>query len=91
MKTISTKVNPKYHEQFLELCNKDGKSTSEVLREIIQQYCDDLYEEEVESVGLPQMTVDFGKILDEEGKQIGVIKGFDDEKDPKPTITIIDD
>jgi len=47
MRTISTKLDPKLHNQFMEICNREGKCQSEFLRDLIESVCDDLgYEEE---------------------------------------------
>jgi len=46
MRTISTKLDPKLHDQFMELCNREGKCQSEFLRDLIESVCDDLDEGE---------------------------------------------
>jgi len=40
MKTVSTKIDKKDHERLLEMCNEEGQSVSEELREMIQRDCD---------------------------------------------------
>jgi len=40
MRTISTKLPKEEHERLLELCNQDGQSVSEFLRELIKGVCD---------------------------------------------------
>ena len=45
MKTVSTKLDNKLHERFIEICNNDGKCQSEMLRDLIETLCDDLEEE----------------------------------------------
>jgi len=45
MKTVSTKLDNKLHNRFIEICNEDGKCQSEMLRDIIETMCDDLEEE----------------------------------------------
>jgi len=47
MKTVSTKLDNETHNQFLELCNNEGKCQSELLRDIIQNICEDCSDEEV--------------------------------------------
>jgi len=42
MKTVSTKLDNKLHNQFMELCNEDGKCQSEFLRDLIETVCEDL-------------------------------------------------
>ncbi len=46
MKTVSTKLDNKLHNRFIEICNEDGKCQSEMLRGIIETICDDLEEEQ---------------------------------------------
>jgi len=40
MKTVSTKLKTDEHEQLLELCNQEGQSISEFLRDLIKDVCD---------------------------------------------------
>ncbi len=47
MKTVSTKLDNTLHNQFIEVCNEDGKCQSEFLRDLIQSVCEDLGMEEV--------------------------------------------
>jgi len=42
MKTVSTKLDNKLHDRFIEICNEDGKCQSEFLRDLIESVCDDL-------------------------------------------------
>ena len=42
MKTVSTKLDNKLHDQFIEICNEDGKCQSEFLRDLIEIVCEDL-------------------------------------------------
>jgi len=42
MKTVSTKLDNTLHNQFIEVCNEDGKCQSEFLRDLIQSVCEDL-------------------------------------------------
>jgi len=46
MKTVSTKLDNKLHNRFIEICNEDGKCQSEFLRNLIESVCDDLEEGE---------------------------------------------
>jgi len=39
MKTVSTKLDNKLHDKFLELCNDEGKCQSEFLRDLINEMC----------------------------------------------------
>ena len=41
MKTVSTKLDNKLHNQFIELCNNEGKCQSEFLREMIEDVFED--------------------------------------------------
>jgi len=45
MRTISTKLENRTHDKFLELCNDDGKCPSEFLRDLIKVLCESLNEE----------------------------------------------
>jgi len=42
MRTVSTKLDNKLHERFIEICNEDGKCQSEFLRDLIESVCNDL-------------------------------------------------
>ena len=46
MKTVSTKLDNKLHNRFIEICNEDGKCQSEFLRDLIETVCEDLDEGE---------------------------------------------
>jgi len=46
MRTVSTKLDNKLHNQFMTLCNEDGKCQSEFLRDLIESVCDNLEDEE---------------------------------------------
>ncbi len=46
MKTVSTKLDNKLHNQFIEICNEDGRCQSEFLRDLIETVCEDLGMEE---------------------------------------------
>jgi len=46
MKTVSTKLDNKLHNRFVEICNEDGRCQSEMLRDVIETLCEDLEEEE---------------------------------------------
>ena len=45
MKTVSTKLDNKLHNRFIEICNEDWKCQSEFLRDAIESICDDLEDE----------------------------------------------
>lgn len=47
MRTVSTKLDKSDHERFVNLCNQEGCSVSETIRDMIQQWCD-ASEEDVE-------------------------------------------
>lgn len=40
MKTVSTKIDLEDHQRLLELCNKEGCTVSEMMRDLITGYCD---------------------------------------------------
>jgi len=46
MKTVSTKLDTKLHDRFIEICNEDGKCQSEFLRDMIETLCEDCNEGE---------------------------------------------
>jgi len=45
MKTVSTKLDNKLHNRFMEICNEDGGCQSEMLRDLIETLCEDLEDE----------------------------------------------
>ena len=47
MKTVSTKLDNKLHDRFIEICNEDGKCQSEFLRDLIETVCEDLEDENI--------------------------------------------
>jgi len=85
MRTVSTKLDDKLHNRFIEICNEDGKCQSEFLRDLIETVCEDLDEEEVtsqdleikvediesEPVNTEPVVMAHGKILDDYGNVIG--------------------
>ena len=54
MKTISTKLDSKLHNQFMELCNNEGKCQSEFLRDMIQNLFEDFDDDKVYSQVIEQ-------------------------------------
>ena len=48
MQTVSTKLDKKDHERLLEMCNEEGQSVAEALREMVHESCD-AWEDYVES------------------------------------------
>lgn len=46
MKTVSTKLDNKLHDRFIEICNEDGKCQSEFLRDLIETVCEDCSDED---------------------------------------------
>ncbi len=85
MRTVSTKLDNKLHDRFIEICNEDGKCQSEFLRDLIETVCDDLGEGEATPQDLEIKVEDVepeikpnepaimahGKILDDYGNVIG--------------------
>ncbi len=47
MKTVSTKLDSKLHDQFIEICNEAGKCQSEMIRYLIEVMCEDLEGENI--------------------------------------------
>jgi len=83
MKTVSTKLDNKLHDRFIEICNEDGKCQSEFLRDLIETVCEDLENEEatpqdpeieVEDVKpepIESAIMTHGKLLDDFGNVVG--------------------
>ena len=80
MKTVSTKLDDKLHNRFIEICNEDGKCQSEYLRDLIETVCEDLNEGEatpqdlvikVEDMPEEPRVITHGKILDDNGNIVG--------------------
>ena len=40
MKTVSTKLDKKTAQKFLDICNDEGKCQSELLRDMIENICE---------------------------------------------------
>jgi len=40
MKTVSTKLDKNDHEKLLEMCNIEGQTVAEALRDMVQSSCD---------------------------------------------------
>ncbi len=63
MKTVGTKLDNKDHERLLEMCNDEGKSVSEELREMVQMSCNaweeekEIEKEEFEDETVPELKV----------------------------------
>jgi len=77
MKTVGTKLDNKDYEKFLEICNNDGMSVSEELRNLVRMSLD-AYEEGLE--------------MEKEEKQEPQLIEIRDipEDEPKPTATLIE-
>jgi len=83
MKTVSTKLDNKLHNRFIEICNEDGKCQSEFLRDLIETLCEDCSDEDnqplatqdleikVEDAPEDPIPMAHGKILDDDGNVIG--------------------
>jgi len=68
MKTVGTKLDNKDHERLLEMCNDEGKSVSEELREMVQMSCNAWEEEkEMEKDDNEEETVPELKVTPSEG------------------------
>ena len=48
MQTISTKLDKTTAKKFIDICNEEGKCQSEMLRDVIEQMCEDL-EDKIDS------------------------------------------
>ncbi len=85
--TLGTKVDNSVAEKFQEMCNDDGMSTSEELRDLIRQTIEaweegkEMEQEKSEQKEVPKITVtdveekrkviSHGRILDDDGNVIG--------------------
>ncbi len=79
MRTVSTKLDNKLHEQFLDLCNNDGKCQSEFLREMIEDMFEGVDEENRHPT--PQDPKESSTLTSTEGKIIGVISDSGEVKE----------
>jgi len=58
MKTVSTKLEKTDHDRLLELCNKEGCTVSEMIRDLITGYCEGCKQPELkEEKTIPQLKV----------------------------------
>jgi len=55
MRTISSKLTKEEHEKLLELCNQEGQSVSEFLRELIKGVCDSCEKPESKPISKAQV------------------------------------
>jgi len=61
MKTVSTKLDNKVHNRFIEICNGEGKCQSEFLRDLIEGMCDDLEGENILHIREAEPTTELNK------------------------------
>ena len=73
MRTVSTKLDKKDHERLLEMCNKEGQSVAEALREMVQDSCG-AWEDCVESEELVE--IDEPTITKSEYPKITILRTF---------------
>ncbi len=86
MRTLGTKVDDELAERFYEMCNREGKTVSDELRECIESFCEafedgqelELDEEESQKITISEIPEEekskvfaHGKILDDFGNVIG--------------------
>jgi len=87
MRTLGTKVDDELAERFYEMCNREGKTVSDELRECIESFCEafedgqelELDEEESQKITISEIPEEekkpkvftHGKILDDYGNVIG--------------------
>jgi len=55
MRTVSSKLTKEEHEKLLELCNQEGQSVSEFLRDLITDVCDSYEKPEPEEDTSPKL------------------------------------
>jgi len=73
MRTISTKLKADEHERLLELCNQEGQSISEFLRDLIKDVCDSCEKPEPKADS-SQKPVVKGKIISIDGIPVAELK-----------------
>jgi len=71
MRTISTKLPKEEHERLLDLCNEEGQSVSEFLRELIKGVCDSCEKPESKEESKP---VSHAQIIEIDGVPMREIK-----------------
>ena len=79
MKTVSTKLDNKLHNQFMELCNDEVKCQSEFLREMIEDMFEDVDEENLTSTS--QDPEESSTPISTEGKIIGFVSDSGEVKE----------
>ncbi len=73
MKTVSTKLKTDEHEQLLELCNQEGQSVSEFLRDLIKDVCDSCEKPEPKANSSTKPTPQ-GKIVSIDGVPVSEVQ-----------------
>ena len=73
MKTVSTKLKTDEHEQLLELCNQEGQSVSEFLRDLIKDVCDSCEKPEPKANSSPK-PVAKGEIISIDGVPVSELQ-----------------
>lgn len=77
MKTVSTKLSKDDHERFVDLCNYEGCSVSEALRDMVQHWC--IAGEEAKDGNTQQKTQTEIELIPEV-KNVSVVKSEDIDK-----------
>ena len=57
MKTVSTKINSKLYEDFVNTCNGSGCSVSEKLRELIQNHSENGFSKDMKQTAQSNMNI----------------------------------
>ena len=96
MKIVGTKLDNSDYERFADFCLKEEMTKSEVLRDLIKQYCQ-ASEEDASTDDEPysileepedELVLESGKIYTKGGIWLGTLRGF--EHKPMTRITISD-
>jgi len=66
MKTVSTKIDLEDHQHLVELCNKEGCTVSEMVRDLITGYCSSCNKPESKEEQKPIPQVKVTKIINSE-------------------------
>jgi len=73
MRTVSAKLPKDEHERLLELCNQEGQSVSEFLRDLITDVCDSCEKPEPKDDTDPNLVTN-AKIIAIDGVPVSEIK-----------------
>jgi len=85
MKTVGTKLDNSEYDDFELICSDCGMTKSEKLRALVKKFIND--PDNADEIKR-DLDVELGKVYDKDGTLIGTVKGFDDDSDGVPKLTI---